>query len=143
MNIELINHLMAASEGLPAPLKREVNAVIHKITYPMADILAQVPGASLTDRAKKLRVSRQTMYVWASERFRPTKVQAKRIARVTGVPIEQIIDNGFETAKRTRRKAGKKAATVAKGRKGKTRTDRVASPKRRRARKTGNELDAA
>lgn len=121
MNIELINHLLAVSTDIPAPLKREVSAVIHKINYPMTNILAQVPGASLTDRAKKLKVSRQTMYVWASERFRPTKVQAKRISKITGVPIEQIMGEGNDAG----RKARKKTARVA------TRRKKVASSNKR------------
>lgn len=114
-NVGLLSQLKDLST-LPAPLRREVEAVIHKMTYPMANILAQVPGDSLTERAKRLKVSRQTMYVWLSEKFRPTRVQAKRIARITGVPIEQIVDDGFEVKHDARGKARKKAATMAAGR---------------------------
>jgi DNA-binding XRE family transcriptional regulator len=128
-NAELITTLNALSAGLPLPLQREVRMVVHKASYPMRDILAKVPGDSLTDRAKALKVSRQTMYVWASEKFRPTKVQAKRIAKVTGVPIEHILDDGFEND--TGRKARKKAPRVAKGRKASAKPDRGAAPRRR------------
>lgn len=116
-NSELISTLNTLSAGLPLPLQRDLRMVIHKATYPMRDILAKVPGESLTDRAKKLGVSRQTMYVWASEKFRPTRVQAKRLAKATGVPIEHILDDGFEVGDDTGRKARKKTARVAKGRK--------------------------
>lgn len=110
---ELTKKIKALSLDLPAPLKREVGMVLHKIRYPMTKILAKVPGASLTERAKALKVSRQTMYVWMSEKFRPTPVQAKRISKITGIPVTHIIDNGFEVEHDLRRKAREKAARVA------------------------------
>jgi DNA-binding XRE family transcriptional regulator len=130
-NAELLTTLNALSAGLPLPLQRDLRMVIHKATYPMRDILAKVPGDSLTDRAKKLKVSRQTMYVWASEKFRPTRVQAKRIAKVTGVPIEHILDDGFEVGDDTGRTARKKVARVATARK-KTARGAIVAPARRR-----------
>jgi hypothetical protein len=45
-----------------AALKRELQAVAHKLRYPMADILAKVPGESVADRARQIGVSRQTLY---------------------------------------------------------------------------------
>lgn len=110
--VALIGQLNSLASGLPAPLQREINMVVHKIAFPMNDILLKVPGTTLTDRAKKLKVSRQTMYVWLSEKFRPTRVQAKRIAKVTGVPIEHIVDDGFEDDD-TRKSARKKVARMA------------------------------
>jgi DNA-binding XRE family transcriptional regulator len=141
-NDELIASLTALSGGLPPPLLRELRRVVHKASYPMRDILSKVPGDSLTDRAKKLKVSRQTMYVWASEKFRPTRVQAKRIAKVTGVPIEHILDDGFEVGDDTGRKARKATARVAKSRKAIARHAGGAAPRRRSkpvARKRAND----
>lgn len=88
--------LFAQLKNLPLPptLQRDLDALIHRIDHPMADILSRVPGDTLSARAKKLKVSRQTMYVWMAERFRPTLAQAKRIAKVTGEPIENILPNG-------------------------------------------------
>ena len=143
METELVSQLKALTVGLPAPLQREVNMAVHKITYPMAEILAKVPGDSLTERAKKLGVSRQTMYVWASEKFRPTRVQAKRIAKATGVPIEHIVDDGFEGGNDVRRKARKKVARVATGRKKTAKRDKRDAPKRQRANKARNRTEAA
>ena len=74
---------------LPA-LASDLMAVAHKLRYPMAAILAKVPGDTLAERARQIGVSRQTMYVWAQERFRPSTEQAAIIAKLTGVPIEQI-----------------------------------------------------
>lgn len=87
-------------------VKRDFLAAAHKLRFPMEEILAKVPGESLSDRARKVGVSRQTMYVWAAERFRPTTRQAKRISKLTGVPVAQIVDDGFEEP--TQRKPKKK-----------------------------------
>ena len=59
-----------------AALAVDLRAVAHKLRYPMADILAKVPGDTLAERARNIGVSRQTMYVWAQERFRPGGAQA-------------------------------------------------------------------
>jgi DNA-binding XRE family transcriptional regulator len=97
-----------------APLKHALRGVAHKLRYPMADILAKVPGETLSARARKIGVSRQTLYVWAEEKFRPTPRQAKVIAKLTGVPVEHIVDDGFvENWNDARKTAVKKAAKVA------------------------------
>jgi DNA-binding XRE family transcriptional regulator len=83
--------LATAVQHAPKPgLAIDVLAVMHKARYPMADILAKVPGDSLAARARAIGVARQTMYVWAQERFRPSREQAAIIAELTGVPVEQI-----------------------------------------------------
>ena len=116
-------------------IKRQVRAVIHRLRYPMADILAKIYGDTLSERARKVGVSRQTMYVWADERFRPTMPQAKVISELTNVPVAQILDDGFdpEANHDTRRKDRKKAPRLAKRRK--AAPGRVARPTagRRRA----------
>ncbi|HEX3524863.1 MAG TPA: hypothetical protein VHT52_22595 [Stellaceae bacterium] len=137
-----------------ATLKRELQAVAHKLRYPMADILAKVPGDTLSDRARRIGVSRQTLYVWAEEKFRPTLKQARMIAKLSGVPVEQIVDDGFvEGWDDARKKIAAKAAKVAaRGKKTKARAKRgsaggarprvVAKPKRaRNARKTHKRAD--
>lgn len=126
-NDELIRRLGVLSKGQPAPLKREIEAVTHKVRFPMKDILAKVPGDNLAARARKLKVSRQTMYVWLSEKFRPTVPQAIQIWRMTGVPVEHIVDDGFEATYVAEQQAGKKAARVATGRaKDRERAERTA-----------------
>lgn len=112
-NAELLKTLNSLIAHQPAPLRREIEMVAHKLKYPMADILAKMKLGSVSEQARKLKVSRQTIYVWTSERYRPTSLQAKRIAKLTGVPIENIIDNGFEVKRDARRKANAKAARLA------------------------------
>jgi DNA-binding MarR family transcriptional regulator/DNA-binding XRE family transcriptional regulator len=94
---EMLDMLDSIIEQIDAePLKRQLKAAAHKIRFPMQDILAKVPGDTLSARARQIGVSRQTMYVWASERFRPTMPQAEVISRLTGVPVAHIVDDGFE-----------------------------------------------
>jgi DNA-binding XRE family transcriptional regulator len=128
---ELLTLMKGLAEVLPPSIKHDLSMVMHKLTYPMRDILEQVPAASLTERAKKLKVSRQTLYVWASEKYRPTLKQAKIIAKLSGVPIEHIVDDGFEEGYDARRKARKKVARVAKGSRKTPKRDRGVAPKRR------------
>jgi DNA-binding XRE family transcriptional regulator len=91
--MNFLQELARATQIAPLnALANDLLAVAHKARYPMAAILAKVPGDTLAERARKIGVSRQTMYVWAQERFRPSSEQAAIIAKLTGVPIEQIRD---------------------------------------------------
>lgn len=156
MNFQQTLELAIPKAPLDA-LAVDVRAVVHKVRYPMADILAKVPGDTLAERARMIGVSRQTMYVWAQERFRPGGAQAAAIAKLTGVPVEQISDyregkngEGDDGAGKTPRKTrgrmakasrslspsaarvpGAKRRMVAKqGKRGPARTVRKRSPQR-------------
>ena len=104
---------------LPA-LASDLLAVAHKLRYPMAAILAKVPGDTLAERARQIGVSRQTMYVWAQERFRPSSEQAATIAHLTGVPVEQIMayqegkDDGTNGARKPARKTRARLAKASR-----------------------------
>jgi len=104
---------------LPA-LATDLLAVAHKLRYPMAAILAKVPGDTLAERARQIGVSRQTMYVWAQERFRPSSEQAAIIAKLTGVPVEQIMvyqegkDDGTNGAGKPARKTRPRLAKASR-----------------------------
>jgi DNA-binding XRE family transcriptional regulator len=109
--MNFLQELARATQVAPLnALANDLLAVAHKARYPMAAILAKVPGDTLAERARKIGVSRQTMYVWAQERFRPSTEQAAIIAKLTGVPIEQIRDyqegkdDGTNGARKTPRK---------------------------------------
>jgi DNA-binding XRE family transcriptional regulator len=86
----------------------------------MADILAKGPGDTLAERARQIGVSRQTMYVWAAEKFRPSTEQATIIADLTGVPIDDIRDyqegnnGGTDGAGKTPRKARTRLAKASR-----------------------------
>jgi DNA-binding XRE family transcriptional regulator len=102
-------------------VKHEFLAVLHKLRYPMKDILQKVKGDSLAERARAVGVSRQTVYVWLDERFRPVGPQAKKLAKLTGVPVEHIKeyqnDAGRTVAKKAQKLASRrKAASSGDGR---------------------------
>lgn len=89
----VIQELEKFADRMPEPgARHSVLQTVHILRYPMKDILAKVPGDTLKERAKAVGVSRQTMYVWAHERFRPSKEQAHIISDLTGIPVWQIRD---------------------------------------------------
>jgi DNA-binding XRE family transcriptional regulator len=132
MNFEQILDMAIVKAPLPA-FERDLMVVVHKLRHPMSAILARVPGETLAERARNVGVSRQTMYVWAQERFRPSSAQAAIIAELTGIPAEEIGDyqegkreNGAgKTPRKTRRRVAKASRSVPAG------------AKRLRAKRTG------
>lgn len=90
-------------------LNGEFKALVHKLRHPMTKILAKVPGETLADRARAIGVSRQTMYVWQAEQFRPVGNQAKKIAKLTGVRVEHIREYADDTGRTPAKKAPKLA----------------------------------
>lgn len=106
-----LTDLVQYADSLDLPVvKHEFLSVIHKLQHPMREIFAKVPGESLAARARAVGVSRQTVYVWLDERFRPVGPQAKKLAKLTGVPVEHIKEYQNDAG----RKVAKKAATLAK-----------------------------
>jgi transcriptional regulator with XRE-family HTH domain len=73
-------------------VSRAIEKVQRLLTAePMSMILTHVlPGESVAAKAKALGVSRQTLYYWINGTTRPNIKQAKRLAKITGVPIEVI-----------------------------------------------------
>lgn len=58
---------------------------------PMSVILAKVmPDAPVGVRIKALGVSRATYYYWLNGTTRPSKKQAKRLATLSGFPVDEI-----------------------------------------------------
>jgi DNA-binding XRE family transcriptional regulator len=119
---------------LPA-LASDLRAVAHKFLHPMADILAKVPGDTLAARARAIGVSRQTMYVWAQEKFRPSTDQARIIAELTGVSIDEIRD--YQEGKDDGSNGAGKAARKARPRVAKASRSLPSGAARLRAKRTG------
>ena len=61
-----------------------------RIMMPMESVLRRVPGVTVIEKTERLRVSRSTWYKWLEGRTRPNSVQAKRLAKLTGIPVEKI-----------------------------------------------------
>lgn len=77
-------------------VKRDLNAIAHKLRYPMVDILDKVPGEGVIAKAKAIGVSRQMVYVWMAEKARPNAAQARMICKLTGIPADHILANGYK-----------------------------------------------
>jgi DNA-binding XRE family transcriptional regulator len=134
MNFDLA--LATAIQKAPLPaLANDLRAIVHKLRHPMADILAKVPGDTLSERARAIGVSRQTMYVWAQERFRPSSGQAAIIAELTGVPVEQIGD--YQEGKDGGTNGAGKPARKTRARLAKASRSLPAGAARLRAKRTG------
>jgi DNA-binding XRE family transcriptional regulator len=130
------NELARAIQIAPLPaLASDLRAVAHKFLHPMAAILAKVPGDTLAARARAIGVSRQTMYVWAQEKFRPSTDQARIIADLTGVPIDEIRD--YQEGKDDGSNGAGKAARKARPRVAKASRSLPAGAARLRAKRGG------
>jgi DNA-binding XRE family transcriptional regulator len=105
---ELMKAAKASQDIGLVDIMSEVHARLRK---PMADILRKVPGATIKQKAARIGISRQAWYDWAKGTYRPTGVQAKKLARLTGVPVEHIRGKG--EVPRKRRKASAVAETAA------------------------------
>ena len=130
--IEGLQRLKTAN-WFPA-LNADFDALIHKYAHPMRPILEKVPGETWADKARAIGVSRQNLYVWMDERFRPSPEQADSIAKLTGIPAAHIRANGYqETHNDTGRKSKKTAPRMAKaavGAPGRSHRPRLPRPKR-------------
>lgn len=113
---QIIREFLRLTRKKPPAIQREARAIVHKIKHPMEEILSKVAADSIAERARRLHVSRQTIYVWMSERFRPTRGQAELISEMSDVPIEHIVDDGFEVKNDAGKQTGKKAEPMAAGR---------------------------
>jgi DNA-binding XRE family transcriptional regulator len=134
------NELARTIQLAPLPaLATDLRAVEHKLNHPMADILAKVPGDTLAARARAVGVSRQTMYVWAQERFRPSTEQARIIAELTGVPIDEIRE--YQEGNDDRSNGARKPARKTRPRLAKASRSLSGGAARLRAKRTGVGLE--
>lgn len=57
----------------------------------LKEILSGIaPGESHLARARKIGISRQTLYDWMSGKSRPSFRKAKRLSQLTGIPARDI-----------------------------------------------------
>jgi DNA-binding XRE family transcriptional regulator len=57
---------------------------------PMSFIMSKVPGETIAEKVANVGVSRQTYYFWVQGRSRPSRIQAERLAKLTGIPVSDI-----------------------------------------------------
>jgi len=60
-------------------------------SVPMKAVVDRIPGHTLREKAKKMRVSHSTMWNWLHGR-RPPRKLAERLSEITGYSVRQIIN---------------------------------------------------
>ena len=72
-------------------IKKAIEGLQRMELIPMSYIISKIPGETLVEKCERLGVTRQTMHYWETETLRPSFTQAKLIAKLTGLPIEDIM----------------------------------------------------
>jgi len=85
---ELLDRLVDLD--LESGVKLRAMQLIDRLKLPMATVLAKVPGDSVVEKARILRISRQTYYSWLRGASRPNERQARIISDWTDIPWEDI-----------------------------------------------------
>lgn len=114
--LQLLGQLAALETS--TGLLRDLAFIDARLRFPMADILAKVEGDTIAARAREIGVSRQTLYVWANEKLRPSAEQARTLEKLTGVPADVIRADITERVNEIEQAARKTRAEMAKAVKG-------------------------
>lgn len=70
---------------------RMMSRLLGQLTaLPMSQVIARVPGGSITAKARNIGVSRQTLHYWLDGAMRPDEKHAKTLARLTGLDVAAI-----------------------------------------------------
>lgn len=105
--LQAIERLIAVT---PQPRWKNVLQIMRlQIRLPMHEVLDRVPGDSHREKLKAIGCSRTAFYEWLREAYRPNIVQAARLAKLTGLPADQI--RGLEESERDTRATPRKTPT--------------------------------
>jgi DNA-binding XRE family transcriptional regulator len=89
--LKLAERLLEIAPGnLDEGMLMRVQQIRDRLKTPMAQILEKVPGDSLSDRARRIGITRQCYYAWLRGEYRPNLRQSKRLANLTGLRVEEI-----------------------------------------------------
>lgn len=88
--LAMAERLVAITEGEAHTIALALRSAVTP-PRPMDEILELVPGATETDKIERIGISRQGFYNWKLGRSRPRRDQARKLARLTGLPIEEIL----------------------------------------------------
>lgn len=87
MSSEALRHINAALKITKDPRLEKIQRRLR--ATPMSKILAKVPGV-WTEKARRIGVTRQTLYLWTRGETRPSNVQARKLAKLTGFSYAEI-----------------------------------------------------
>lgn len=88
--LKLAEKLIAITPEADAGMLRRAMQIRDRLKTPMSDVLAKVPGESITEKCKRIGITRQAFYSWLRGEYRPSIKQAKRLAQLTGIDVEDI-----------------------------------------------------
>lgn len=91
--IALADQLVRATDELPDGSAHALAVKVRHILRPqmdMKEIIARVPGDTLRDRAKRIEVSRMTLYNWLTGKGKPDAESARKLAAITGISADVI-----------------------------------------------------
>ena len=71
-------------------LKDRIGKILTRTKLPMDLVVEKIPGATMIEKAKRVHVTRQTMYYWYKGMTRPNKKQARIVASLTGYDADLI-----------------------------------------------------
>ena len=73
-----------------SPLRQRAVELRGRIKTPMSEVLDAVQGDTVTEKAKRIGITRQAYYAWYKGEYRPNMKQAKRLAYLTDFTAEDI-----------------------------------------------------
>ena len=84
-----ITHIASTAED--RMVRRDARRMQRRLkARPMFEILALVPGTSVSDRCRALGISRTTYYSWYNGLTRPRDMAAARMAKLTKLSVDVI-----------------------------------------------------
>lgn len=88
--IKLAERLLKLTPDAEEGLIRRAMQIRARLKTPMSMVLDKVPGETVTEKAEKIGITRQAYYGWLKGEYRPNGKQAKRLANLTGISVEDI-----------------------------------------------------
>ena len=82
--LKTVDFLLRMAKGDPGVV-HQLLIVRRLLKTPLREVLAKVPGQTVSEKARKVGVSRQTYYMWQRGQARPNATQAARLEEITGV----------------------------------------------------------
>jgi len=65
----------------------------QQMGVPLRSVIERIPGETLRDKAKAAGVTYQTLSGWQTGRYKITKRNAERLAKLTGYSVRQIMND--------------------------------------------------
>ena len=88
--LKLAEKLLELTSETEEGLFRRVSQLRDRLKTPMSMVLDAVQGDTVTEKAKRIGITRQAYYAWYKGEYRPNLKQAKRLAHLTDFSAEDI-----------------------------------------------------